>query len=402
MECIAGPICSGPDTDPIKVDRPTMTDRHSDVTTALGEGEALIRANEPGAVAFHADLAIRFPNDARVAFAYAGSMDSAGDEHGALEEYRRALALGLPDDLRPRLYVQMGSTLRNVGDVAGSVALLVEGVEAFPDDLAMACFLALARHKAGQPGAAVAEGSAPSSGPTSAASSTCLATSAHCAPTLIPSPPSLRIDRRRRLGWLGYRTRKQTVRAGWSAAMRAAVRQGDPLWSPDRRADHRRQAIPERTITMPASPTATGLDVVETGAADVLVATGAGRDVNQTGDPAIVVKGEPDLGFRIIHCLAQGPAKLVLRVGHDIDRDFLDMAGDPETIAVVVVDHLAIELATGPRRGSRSVLRRRLGLVRLLGAGLLGLLLIRAEKLIGKPLDDVLSGYALHDELQAP
>ncbi|HEV2527534.1 MAG TPA: tetratricopeptide repeat protein [Thermomicrobiales bacterium] len=134
-----------------------MLEGDTDITTALDHGETLILADDPGAVAFHARLADRYLDDARVAFAHAGAMDSAGDEHGALREYRRALDIGLPDDLRQRLYVQMGSTLRNVGDVKGAVTLLEEGVAAFPDDLAMACFLALARHTAGQPGGAIAE-----------------------------------------------------------------------------------------------------------------------------------------------------------------------------------------------------------------------------------------------------
>ncbi len=133
---------------------PSSTD---DITLALTHGERLIQTDDPGAVAYHAELASRHPADPRVAFAYAGSMDSAGDEHGAIREYRRADELGLPDELRQRYYVQAGSTLRNVGDLEGAVRLLEEGVIAFPEDLAMACFLALARHSAGQPGAAVAE-----------------------------------------------------------------------------------------------------------------------------------------------------------------------------------------------------------------------------------------------------
>lgn len=74
----------------------------------------------------------------------------------AAAEYHRAIDLGLPEDLLPRMYVQYGSTLRNVGDRAGAVALLEEGMAAYPDDLAMACFLALARHSAGRESVALA------------------------------------------------------------------------------------------------------------------------------------------------------------------------------------------------------------------------------------------------------
>ncbi len=127
------------------------------IADAIARGEAMER---PGtvteALAFFADLVARFPEDSRVVFAHAGALDYAGREHDAATEYRRAIALGLPADLRSRMYVQFGSTLRNVGDRAGAVALLEEGHEAFPDDLAMACFLALARHSAGEQAEALA------------------------------------------------------------------------------------------------------------------------------------------------------------------------------------------------------------------------------------------------------
>ena len=127
-----------------------------DIAAEIARGEAMERpGTEDGAVTFLRDLAERFPDDARVAFAHAGALDYAGREVQAAQ-YRRAIALGLPDDLRPRMYVQFGSTLRNFGDVAGAVELLEEGHEVFPDDLAIACFLALARHSAGKPSAALA------------------------------------------------------------------------------------------------------------------------------------------------------------------------------------------------------------------------------------------------------
>lgn len=126
------------------------------VATAIAEGDRLIMADDPGAIAFHLDLAERRPDDARVAFALAGAFDSAGREHEALTHYRRARELRLPADLRSRMVVQMGSTLRNVGDTRGAIALLEEGAAEDPADVAVACFLALARHSAGQPDAALA------------------------------------------------------------------------------------------------------------------------------------------------------------------------------------------------------------------------------------------------------
>ena len=131
--------------------------RSDGIPTEIDRDEALGHEGaEAESIAHFERLLGQHPDDVRVVFAYAGSLDSAGREHDAAAQYRRALDLGLPDDLRSRMVVQYGSTLRNVGDLAGSVAVLEEGATAFPDDLGIACFLALARNTAGQPDAALA------------------------------------------------------------------------------------------------------------------------------------------------------------------------------------------------------------------------------------------------------
>ncbi len=127
------------------------------ITSEIERGEALeTEGNEAVAVAHFEELIQRFPDDARVVFAYAGALDYAGREHDAATQYHRALELGLPDELRSRMYVQFGSTLRNVGDLNSAVTVLEEGAAAFPDDLGIACFLALARHSAGREAAGLA------------------------------------------------------------------------------------------------------------------------------------------------------------------------------------------------------------------------------------------------------
>jgi hypothetical protein len=57
--------------------------------------------------------------------------------------------LGLSGDDLPRLYVQLGSTLRNVGEVGEAVRWLGECRERFPDDAAIRIFHALALESAG-------------------------------------------------------------------------------------------------------------------------------------------------------------------------------------------------------------------------------------------------------------
>jgi Flp pilus assembly protein TadD len=106
------------------------------------------------------DLALslveRYPDDPRSHFEYAGVLDFQGREADAVAPYRRAQALGLAGDDLPRLYVQLGSTLRNVGDLDEAVRFLAEGRQRFPDHAAIRAFHALALVSAGRcPEAAV-------------------------------------------------------------------------------------------------------------------------------------------------------------------------------------------------------------------------------------------------------
>lgn len=116
-----------------------------DLQERIRIGEALLTDETAAdAIAYFESLAQEFPNEPRVTFALAGAYDFAGREADALEPYRRAAVLGLPDDLLPRWYVQYGSTLRNAGAYEHAIAILQEGWERFPDDIAIASFLALA------------------------------------------------------------------------------------------------------------------------------------------------------------------------------------------------------------------------------------------------------------------
>ncbi|HEU0239901.1 MAG TPA: tetratricopeptide repeat protein [Micromonosporaceae bacterium] len=92
-------------------------------------------------------LATQLPADSPVAaFERGGARDSTGDPAAAIVLYRRALDLGLSGIRRRRAVVQLASSLRNLGDVAGSVALLSAERDAGSDELddAVRAFLALA------------------------------------------------------------------------------------------------------------------------------------------------------------------------------------------------------------------------------------------------------------------
>jgi tetratricopeptide (TPR) repeat protein len=101
-------------------------------------------------------LVERYPDDPRSHFEYAGVLDFQGREADAVAPYRRAQELGLSGVDLPRLYVQLGSTLRNVGQFEEAVGFLAEGRQRFPDHVAMRAFYALALVSAGRcPEAAV-------------------------------------------------------------------------------------------------------------------------------------------------------------------------------------------------------------------------------------------------------
>lgn len=107
----------------------------------------------------HADLEAilseRGCDDARASYERGSLHDSLGEEHDAIPLYRDALANGLDDSLRTQATIQLASTLRNVGDASGAIALL-QGVPG-TDPLAESAraFLALALFSDAKPAAAL-------------------------------------------------------------------------------------------------------------------------------------------------------------------------------------------------------------------------------------------------------
>ena len=96
------------------------------------------------------------PSDAEAQMAAAYACDRAGHEEEAVRYYDAAWALGVPTEARRRFLVGYGSTLRNVGRLEESVAILGEAVAAEPDYAPYKVFLGLALHSSGQHAAATA------------------------------------------------------------------------------------------------------------------------------------------------------------------------------------------------------------------------------------------------------
>lgn len=121
------------------------------------EADALIRASGTDEVRqglellrAHAEL---HDHDAVAWFQYGGGLDYTNHEAEAMVAYERVFGLGVehldPDD-RPRIYIQAGSTLRNLGRFDEARALLEEGRRRFPTVRALPIFLALVEVSAGR------------------------------------------------------------------------------------------------------------------------------------------------------------------------------------------------------------------------------------------------------------
>lgn len=92
------------------------------------------------------------PDDAKGWFALGSELDREGFAAEAMEAYERVLALGferLPDLRQPELFVQAGSTLRNLGRLDEARDLLQRGRTRWPEFRALTAFLALVELSAG-------------------------------------------------------------------------------------------------------------------------------------------------------------------------------------------------------------------------------------------------------------
>lgn len=99
------------------------------------------------------------PTDLQARFEYAGAFDFLGREAEALPLYEDILSCGfknLPPEDQPKIFVQLGSTLRNLHRFEESRAVLQDGLYHFPTSGALKAFLALTNYSAGRPDTALA------------------------------------------------------------------------------------------------------------------------------------------------------------------------------------------------------------------------------------------------------
>lgn len=125
--------------------------------TSYDDADALIHSDDAGKVqeglAWLRRHAEANPDDAVAWFEYGGALDYTDHEVEAMVAYGRAFDIGVehldPED-QPRIYVQAGSTLRNLGRLDEARTLLAEGRGRFPEVRALTVFLALVEVSAGR------------------------------------------------------------------------------------------------------------------------------------------------------------------------------------------------------------------------------------------------------------
>lgn len=100
--------------------------------------------------AIDALVAERPPGDAEALFEAASARDYAGREAEAAPLYRRALEAGLAEPFRTRALIQLGSTLRNLGELEQSLAVLDRVDDSHPLFPAAEAFRALTLRDAGR------------------------------------------------------------------------------------------------------------------------------------------------------------------------------------------------------------------------------------------------------------
>ncbi|WP_439901738.1 tetratricopeptide repeat protein [Microbacterium azadirachtae] len=106
-------------------------------------------------IAAFLDVLAEHPDDPAVLYEVGGAYDTDGQEETALGYYRRAMAAGLEGRRLRQCFLQLGSTLRNLGRLDESLAVFDEGIALFPEAESLGLFRALTLHAMGRPSAAL-------------------------------------------------------------------------------------------------------------------------------------------------------------------------------------------------------------------------------------------------------
>jgi len=111
------------------------------------------QGNHQAAIEHFKQLHQTYPDHPRIMFELAGSWQAFGVPEQALPLYRRLMALpksqNLPPKEMPRLYTQMGASLRLLGQYSESLEIIEEGLALYPDYRPLRAYRMFALHSAG-------------------------------------------------------------------------------------------------------------------------------------------------------------------------------------------------------------------------------------------------------------
>jgi tetratricopeptide (TPR) repeat protein len=113
------------------------------------------RADMAPTIAYFEQLSAQHPEHPVITYELAGAYDTAGDEGKAKGLYERALELGLDGEPRRRCLCQYGSTLRWLGELDASLAVLERARTEFPESESVRVFQALTLNEIGRADEAV-------------------------------------------------------------------------------------------------------------------------------------------------------------------------------------------------------------------------------------------------------
>lgn len=113
------------------------------------------RDNMAPTIAYFAQLLAQHPDHPVLTYELAGAYDSAGEEATAKGLYERALELGLSGESLLRCLCQYGSTLRWLGELDASLAVLARARAEFPESESVRVFQALTLNELGRADEAV-------------------------------------------------------------------------------------------------------------------------------------------------------------------------------------------------------------------------------------------------------
>jgi tetratricopeptide (TPR) repeat protein len=127
-----------------------------DLEQAIALGyERRDRADMAPTIAYFEELLAQHPDHPVLTYELAGAYDTAGEEAKAKTYYERALELGIAGEPLRRCLCQYGSTLRWLGELEASLAVLERARAEFPRSESVRVFQALTLNELGRADQAV-------------------------------------------------------------------------------------------------------------------------------------------------------------------------------------------------------------------------------------------------------